>query len=377
VGFIETLVAETGIKIVDRIYEHLRAGKHNSEFLNYDLQYLLSCYVDENLAEESLPYVLLEEFVEQQWENVEQFADSFSITKLKDSFVLAKEPPPELSDCQNQAYLEFKRQTRLVRDDRVVRLADYNPLTKALTLQRCKYSDGLRSNYVMDWQAGLKLASSPVSLRAVLQSQYGRRLPPWTDRRLSNAVGIAVIVFTRHESGEILPYLPLRSKPTWYSESLGATKRLAVYPGGFHCTASGETAWNDKACAFSDFFTVDICRELEEEVGLRRSDLDWIYPVAFCRELLRGGKPQLFFAAFTNLPPQEIGRKRRRAIEIQKENRRQEIEDDVLVVNTPDELFRQLWVNGTQEAVANMIFAQKCAALAYDAGKFPSDALNP
>ena len=372
-AFIEALVAEAGVKIVDQVYQRLGAPKPKDDFLNYELQHLLDCYRDETtLANESLPYVLLDEIDASSWKEFEQFANYFSVVKLAESFVLAKEPPPELSDFQAQAYLEFEQRTKLVKDDRVVRLADYDQFTKTLTVQKCRYSDGLRSNYVMDWHAGMKLAGSPVCLRGLLQSQYGRRLPPLADHRLSNAVGIAVIVFVRHGREEIIPYLPRRAKPSWFSESLGVTKSSAVYPGGFHCTASGDTAWNDKASSFFDLFTVDMCRELEEEVGLGLADLDWVYPVAFCRELLRGGKPQLFFAAYTNLPPPEIASRRRRAIEIQKENRRQEIEDDVLLVNSPKELFRELSLKGTQEALANMVFAQKCAALAYAAGKLSS-----
>jgi hypothetical protein len=375
VAFLESLVAEAGIKVAEAAYHSIRAPKHRNDFLNYDRDYLITCYQDESdLAGVLLPYIEIEQILQPTWDEFQRAVDNLRVVKTNDSFVLAKHPPAELSDFQAEAYKQFKRETKMTRNDRVVRLANYDPSTKTMTVQKCSYSDGIRSNYAMDWQGGLTLANSPISLRGLLQSQYDRRLPPWSDCRLSNAIGLAVIVFFTDENGEVLPYLPLRASPSWYSDNLGVTKRLAVYPGGFHCTASGEAAWSDKETSFSQLFTFDVCRELEEEVGLDRSDLEWVYPIAFCREFLRGGKPQLFFAAYTKLPPSELGKRRRKAIEAQKEDGRQEILDDLLIVDTPEELFRQLWANGTMEGVANMVFAQKCAALAYEAGKFRSDA---
>ena len=65
---------------------------------------------------------------------------------------------------------------------------------------------------------------------------------------------------------------------------------------------------------FDGLFTANICRELAEEVGLSRADLDWIRPVALCREFLRGGKPQLFFAAGTSLSERALRERRQAAI---------------------------------------------------------------
>jgi hypothetical protein len=373
VAFLESLIADAGFKVAEAAYRSIRAAKHRSSFLNYDRDYLIGCYRDESdLAGVLLPYIEVEQILQPTWDEFQQTIDSLRVVKVNDPFVLAKHPPAALSDLQAHAYDQFSRETKMTRDDRVVRLVNYDPSTKTMTIQKCLYSDGIRSNYAMDWHGGLTLANSPISLRGLLQSQYDQRLPPWSECRMSNAIGLAVIVFVTHESGDVLPYLPLRATPSWYSDNVGATKRLGVYPGGFHCTASGEAAWSDKAASFSQLFTVDVCRELEEEVGLERSDLEWICPVGFCREFLRGGKPQLFFTAYTSLSPLEIGQRRRDAIKAQKKDGRQEIEDDVLVANTPEEFFRQLSANGTMEVVANMAFAQKCAALAYEAGKFGS-----
>lgn len=210
---------------------------------------------------------------------------------------------------------------RLDRDELIVRLAACEGDT--LHIESALYSDGIKSNYAMD-TAG--------NLREQLRADYGAKLPPLSDPRLTNGIGTAVVVF---DAGG-RPYLPRRAP----SQS--------VYPEGYHCTASGETMWND-AGDFGGLFTAQICRELEEEVGLTYHDLDWLRPIALCREFLRGGKPQFFFAAATSLGERELRERRRLAIERQIARGRQEILDQVLTEVTAET--RKLC---TMECIANL-----------------------
>jgi hypothetical protein len=210
---------------------------------------------------------------------------------------------------------------RLDFDETVVRLQGCEP--GRLMVQPCKYSDGVRSNYAMDGEGGL---------REVLRAEYGRRLPPLGDTRLSNGLGTAIVVW----DGEGKPYLPRRAP------------RQSVYPSGFHCTASGDAIWHDEG----ELLESHICRELEEEVGLTRADLEWIRPVALCREFLRGGKPQMFFAAQTRLAGEELAERRRKAIGEQLARGRQEVLDEALAEVTTATL--KLC---TMECVANLALA--------------------
>ena len=215
-------------------------------------------------------------------------------------------------------------QPRLPYDETVVRLARYEAPT--LWVQPCPYSDGVKSNYAMD---------GPGELRETLRARYGRRLPPLDDGRLSNGIGTTIVVFDA--AGR--PYLPRRAP------------RQSVFPGGYHCTASGEAVWREGPLEFDRLFTENICRELEEEVGLTRADLEWIRPVAFCREFLRAGKPQFFFAARTLLNDAELQARRRAAIAAQLAHGRQEVLDDVLRDFDP--------ALCTIECVANVTLAQR------------------
>ena len=237
--------------------------------LRDDAAWLLEQYRDEPLAAPGIPYAPLTA------SHIVQDPSPFHLTPVADV----------------NPILEY--------DETIVRLASSERET--IWVQPCLYSDGLKSNYAMD---------GPGELRPILSAQYGRRLPPLDDPRLANPIGVAVVVFDPQGR----PYLPRRAP------------RQSVFPGGYHCTASGEAHWSEGTLTFDRLFTENICRELEEEVGLIRADLEWIRPVAFCREFLRAGKPQFFFAARTMLSDRELQSRRRAAIA----RGRNEILDDVL-----------------------------------------------
>jgi hypothetical protein len=265
--------------------------------LRYDAAWLVEQYRDEMPAAPGIPYAKLDG---------------------EGPYILRREEVPfrrtPVVDVRPQ--LDF--------DETIVRLARY--AEQSLWVQPCPFSEGVKSNYAMD---------GPGELREALRAQYGCRLPPLGDPRLSNGIGTAVVVFDA--AGR--PYLPRRAP------------RQCVFPGGYHCTASGETLWRDGALEFDRVFTENICRELEEEAGLARPDLEWIRPVAFCREFLRAGKPQFFFAARTLLPDAELQARRRAAIALQLARGRQEILDDVLREFHPDLC--------TIECVANVVLARQ------------------
>lgn len=367
----ETLIADTGIYFAEQAFRSVSRKLRRTDFLHYDPRFLVDCYRDEDRrVGADLPYREEANLLGNSWSEFLDSVAKLRVKKLSKPFKLRKSPPDDLSDFQAHALAAFRREERLDRDEAVVRLHSYDAFLKTLTVQRCGYTDGLRSNYAMDLQGHMKSGSSDISLRAVLQSQYGRVLPPLSDKRLSNAIGIAAVIFYRTAAGEILPYLPKRARPSFISETIGTTKKLAVFPGGFHCTASGETTWTSEGSTFYEIFTRDMCRELEEEVGIGEEDLKWIYPISLCREFLRGGKPQIFFSGFTSLPPREINSRRRRAIERQRDHGRQEIEDEVLLADSPERLYSELWRFGTIESVVNMALAHKCAIFALDAHRF-------
>jgi hypothetical protein len=307
------------------------------KFLTYDAPTLLRWYRDETPACGRLPYTELACLLDQP--------SDLTIEKKTAPFRLASYPPDSLAHLQDCIYEAFTKENRVDSfDSKVVRLESYDARDRSFIIRQCNYSDGLRSNYALDWQG---------RLRSLLAQDYGLKLPPLEEPRLSNSLGLAVIVWYRAQNGASLPYMPYLPK---------RARNLAVFPGGlFHCTASGEAQWKPEAATFEQMFTADICRELYEEVGLSRADLDWIVPVALCREFLRGGKPQLFFAGLANVEAHELATRRREAIERQIVAGRQEVLDELLPVTSLKKLYKDLARYGTIESFANMCYAQRCA----------------
>ncbi len=50
-------------------------------------------------------------------------------------------------------------------------------------------------------------------------------------------------------------------------------------------------------------------KELDQEVGILEHELETLEPVAFCREMTRGGKPQMFFLGITSLDRATLAKK--------------------------------------------------------------------
>jgi hypothetical protein len=153
--------------------------------LRYEAAWLLDYYSGEEPVRPGIPYSLLGEI-----RRVDRVPEFFQLCR-----VTSVEP-------------------NLPFDETVARLISFDSGT--LGAQPCRYSDGIRSNDAMD---------GPDELRGRLRDDYGRHLPSLADLRLSNGIGTAIVVL----DSEGRPYLPRRAP------------RQSVFPGGFHCTASGDT----------------------------------------------------------------------------------------------------------------------------------------
>jgi hypothetical protein len=192
-------------------------------------------------------------------------------------------------------------------DGPAVRIDGYRISGRRLLLQaqHATYFTQVRSSLILDYRHRLA-NGSVLSLRDLFRQEFGQLLPPLSDQRLANTLGVAALIFCSSEDG-LTPYLVAR------------TREVAVNDLGneWHCTASGVAELRDFGSDPGDFMEFSIRKELEEEVGLVDEDLADLAPIAFCRELMRGGKPQFFYLGTTRLPLSEITRKlkgaRRRA----------------------------------------------------------------
>jgi hypothetical protein len=169
-----------------------------------------------------------------------------------------------------------------------------------LTVQRARYFAQRRSNLALDFKYA-RPGGSVITLRDLLRQEFGQALPPLNDQRLANTLGVAALILVR-EGVELTPYLVSRSRD------------VAVFNcgGEWHCTASG-VAEIERADREPTFYMDTMYKELDEEVGLLQHDLDFFEPVALCREMTRGGKPQMFFLGITSLDRDTLKRKLKEA----------------------------------------------------------------
>jgi ADP-ribose pyrophosphatase YjhB (NUDIX family) len=202
---------------------------------------------------------------------------------------------------------------------RALRLCDFKINNNELTLcvQKAWYYDQACSNLVMDFKTD-KLGDS-INLREYLIKKYKKGyLPPLKTKLLANTIGIACVLMRKTDNG-IIPYLVHRNK----SIIKKSKDNLAVFEGGIHCSASGVLEWESSNI---QNIIEGMYREVEEEIGLKKEDIDFLVPISLNRELARGGKPQIFFIGAINerITEYQLVEKRKKAIKNMLDNSRNE-----------------------------------------------------
>ncbi|MCC6296275.1 MAG: hypothetical protein IT469_06175, partial [Pseudomonadales bacterium] len=186
-----------------------------------------------------------------------------------------------------------------------VRSTEVKADTLVMNVQLSQYHDQARSNLILDFDR--ENPGTHVSLRSQLCAKYDGCLPDLSDGRLANTLGVAMLIYYR-SNGTWIPYLVRR------------VKKIGVFPGGVHCSASGAAKWpaRSQTVSFADV-TDHLLDEAKEELGLLPADLSDFRPVSYCREMARGGKPQLFYCALTTLSRKELAERRKHAARVARE----------------------------------------------------------
>ena len=349
--------------VLGKIFEIAKESlRFKDEFLEYDVTALLRSYSDQHgRFSEQIPYAEEACFIKDNWADTLVCAGALGVKCLDPWFDLSHRDP-EVAQYQQAAYERMIQTGKVTGEDTtVVRLLRYDAHTQTLELQRAKYSQQAKSNLVLDWDgSSIHRSFSFGTLRKKLSAQHGRQLPPLTDQLLANTVGIAAMILFKAESGEYLPYLQKRADG------------LAVFPGAYHCTASGATQtplrhqWDGDRFSFADIFVDDMFRELYDEVGLSKNEIRDFVPGALCREYLRGGKPQVFFVGVTDLGPDELKQRRKAAIARKGKAGIKEIEARAITPRSADE-FRDFLLKPkiTLETLPALYYADKYAQIRF------------
>lgn len=261
-------------------------------FLNYDTPYLLGVYAEETPINHFIPYSeLLSLYPENKGVELKLNSRGFELQQRNQ----------EWARVADLGFSELFKSKRIYDNEGAIRLQKVSDKEgkKELTLQKASYFQQCKSNLILDWTSG---ESDGISLRSLQRGLYGGCLPKLEDKSMANTIGIAALIYYK-EGDEYIPYMVKR------------VKKVGVFPGGVHCTSSGVAKWpsNDEDTSFDNFFTEHMYAELFEEVGLSKTDIAELVPMAICREFARGGKPQIFYAGFTELSKAELTEKRVKA----------------------------------------------------------------
>ena len=353
-------VVISGLTVATHLYVALQPKLHqlvqakSDRFLNYDPGFLLESYAGERPVANGITYAEICNFFElvppdRVWDDanvvIHTLGKPFSRANGKASWQKAA----------GAGFTALLQSGRIKANESAIRVSSAGMKDHCLHLsvQRAGYHDQAYSNLVLDFDRQEPAVHS--SLRSQLRAQYGEYLPPLDDRRLANTLGIAMLVLYRSD-GQWIPYMVRR------------LRKIGVFPGGIHCTASGVAKWPKRASTLSDLATDHMLSELEEEVGLKPEDLIDFRPVSMCREMARGGKPQLFFGALTLLDRSALADRRKHAVNVIKATKQwPEIERDrwfrsADVVFTPRSLQTRIGKWGlTLEGAASLHFGVRYA----------------
>ncbi len=301
-------------------------------FLRQDPQADIRDYAAETPVTPYLPYT---EVINWCGEFARGIQPEIEVELLPGDFALAGWGTGDGDAIRDEALAEALRDKPKTFNGPAVRIEDYavSGGKLKLTVQKAAYFDQRRSNLALDYQYKTR-TGAVLTLRDLLRQEFGASLPPLSDRRMANTLGIAALIMVR-EGDELTPYLVSRSRDV----------AIFNYGGEWHCTASAVAVLPQDGRSVQYFYKDAMLSQLADEAGLLPEDLDVFAPVAFCREMTRAGKPQMFFLGVTSLDSATLEKKMSGARKAVKAK-------DGIVENTPMPFLRQPGKIASEEALA-------------------------
>lgn len=222
-----------------------------------------------------------------------------------------------------QAYAAYRADGHAKNDSSVVRVSNIErtPGSLKLQLQPTRYFCQAESNLVLDYPAHTSFEKNnkkrpKTTLRSMLSAETPGYLPAISDIRLANSLGVSVCLLSKDSDGATMLRMVNR------------VKDVGVFPSGVHPAMSCAIEWDDTVSA-TDLLSLvinDVEYEMLQETGLVRGEFETPVILSFCREFLRGGKPQLFLLSYTDLSQEELNKRRNEQIMKNKKYRPEKIE---------------------------------------------------
>jgi hypothetical protein len=193
------------------------------------------------------------------------------------------------SKLENERILKLKSRKRELFNGRNLRLSNLEIVGEGgrsrikTTHQPVFYFSGLGTNYALDD----RLSGGTTTLRDLVHGES--KLWPLGEAPMANPIGVNFLII----SEDSLIVLQHRGQ------------KVAVRPLEACSSASGTVDSKDNLGRYHPILMA-VYRETHEEIGLEADELGDIYFLGAVREFLRGGLPDFFFAAKTDLDKSEI-----------------------------------------------------------------------
>lgn len=242
-----------------------------------------------------------------------QDVDDFVVSIQKDTYSV----PHSLRQHQSVSKQLFKDIGRLrpisgtdeYENNISARIILWSADSKRIEIQSACYFDQIATNLTLDWASGFiykgQTCSKSATIRSCVERPVNGKLLSLQDSILANTLGVAALLHT--SDNRLL--IPIRGD----NQAIFSQKS-----GQFHCSASGVFKWEHVVNAGKEvdfqLFTEGMHEEIDRELNLPKDSYTLI-PLAFARELPRGGKPQLFFYAECKLDLAEVKQRMRDAEE--------------------------------------------------------------
>lgn len=271
-----------------------RKGYYSGDFKSFTLK------IGDDVEQVELPYAELVDFTEGE-------------AHIAVDTSLADEPyalPEDLAEKTRRSFDRFNSTGKLTSNDATVRVAGFSKKTGAETGYVCKvqpatYYDQVRTNLTLDFL----LPGIEESTVRMLDLGPDNSLRPFEDSIMANTLGVSAVWVMVDDAASSRDrrfkffLMPRRRKTGVYSGMLSSIGGVAKQPENMMFRS------ND----FVEYAATEMKREFVEECGvdtlvssgvLDEADITMI-PLAFVRDLDRGGKPQFFFLISTPVIPKK------------------------------------------------------------------------
>lgn len=282
------------------IYKNISKPLPDGRFINYDLALKNGSYANDvetvnlKFSSKIIKYLLPYK------REIDYIIDSDSKIQITGNQLLERfELEKELKDSTDPVLKEFISAKPTTTDGPAIRMKSFvkvNENTYQCELQQASYFDQVRTNLTLD--VPIKFDETV----RILDMDSSKRLKDLSESVMANTIGVSAIWFTEcrniDKSDRLRFYLrPRRESTGVFSNMLGTVSGVVEPPPNNIFTES----------TLEEFMIKEIRREFYQETGYDHylhehsmsEETVKIIPLAFMRELTRGGKPQFFFAINT------------------------------------------------------------------------------